>query len=155
MPIEINSDTPSLLELNSILTTPCSLLPNLPGSQSPPQKPYCLQSPPHQEICQRTTWDGSILPWQLHISQVSIQVCPGPKAARGQSSAWGSLNTQLPEGSSTLKELQAPTQVSLPDFIPTLQSPRQAEADRQTDGWQGRAGEIHPAKFSVCQHLAP
>lgn len=92
---------------------------------------------------------------------------PGPKAATGQSSAWGSLNTQLLEGSSALKELQAPTQGE-PGLPPRLCShfaelqtgkdkaaPFHAETDRQTDGWQGRAGEIQPAKFSACQQLAP
>lgn len=101
-----------------------------------------------------------------HFPGVYLSV-PGPKAARGQSSAWGSLNTQLPEGSSTRKELQAPTQVE-PGIPPRLYShfeelqtskdkaaPFHAETDRQTNGWQGRAGEIQPAKFSACQHLAP
>lgn len=90
MPTEINSDTPGRSELNSILTPPPSssyyLLGTPPSSSyyllvshSPPQKPYCLQSPQHRQIYQKTTWDGSNSPWQVHISQVSTQVCPSRK----------------------------------------------------------------------------
>lgn len=79
MPTEINSDTPGRSELNSILTPPPSSSYYLLVSHSPPQKPYCLQSPQHRQIYQKTTWDGNNSPWQVHISQVSTQVCPSRK----------------------------------------------------------------------------
>lgn len=134
MPTEINSDTPGRSELNSILTPPIFFLlpPCLPLTSTEAILP---PEPPAQANISKDHlgWKQFAMA-SAHFPGVYPSV-PQPKAARDQSSAWGSLNTQLPKGSSTLKELQAPTQVEpgLPPRLYFYFAKSHTSRDRQTD----------------------
>lgn len=152
MPTEINSDTPGRSELNSILTPPIFFL--LP-SWHPPiffLLPPCLPLTSTEAILPpeppaQANISKDYLGWKqftmasAHFPGVYPSV-PQPKAARDQSSARGSLNTQLPKGSSTLKELQAPTQVEpgLPPRLYFYFAKSHTSRDRQTDRWLAGQG---------------